>query len=195
MNVDRVLVQDVNSMDLIVWNPMMGVQRRLPMPEAPLDARLTYDHNVAILCTLGADCDHSAGTNNPFFFVFVRVEGNIVVHAWLYSSERDTLNGQNSFPMYNILGLPMGVTQSRTYFVGCILNHSAVRIGQPEYIVDHIAPPSVDEDPYLPLIEGGICPTMGRTKWKPYVLRYIYLRRSMCLLSSYNWCVWFILIL
>ncbi|KAL6656286.1 hypothetical protein ACP70R_007112 [Stipagrostis hirtigluma subsp. patula] len=87
----RVLLED--SGDLLVWDPATGGQLRLPelpdtVPQWRNSEGLQFSVycNAAVLCAMGAGCDHRGCSGGPFLVIFLGIN-QFVAHACLYSSE------------------------------------------------------------------------------------------------------------
>ncbi|GJN26168.1 hypothetical protein PR202_gb14078 [Eleusine coracana subsp. coracana] len=160
----RVLLQDINAAELVVWNPVTGAQSSHPMPpEVPsLDALLSYDCNAVVLCAAGAGCDHRGCADGPFFIAFAGVEDDIVVHASLYASQTGTWSPQTSIRMYSVLRLPAGLAGNATYFVGEFSTILQFDLGDRSLSVIQL-PAVTEESPELEevLLTGKLDGTLG----------------------------------
>jgi len=78
------------SYELVVWNPLTNEQRCLPRPSPPLMDVAGGYFNAAVLCSAAMEgCDHSMCHGGPFRVALAWGHG-LVMHARVYSSEKDS---------------------------------------------------------------------------------------------------------
>jgi hypothetical protein len=78
----RVLLHDLTAMDLLLWDPVTGEERHIPIPDVP-----RTQFSAAVMCA-AAGCDHLDCHGGAFRVAFVGT-GNPdwVARAFVYSSE------------------------------------------------------------------------------------------------------------
>ncbi|KAL6647782.1 hypothetical protein ACP70R_015219 [Stipagrostis hirtigluma subsp. patula] len=118
----RVLLEDRESWDLIVWDPATGDERRLP--EVP-DIHTLGDRNAAVLCAAhGAGCDHRDCHGGPFLVASMGVGDKLDAHAYLFSSETGAWSAPSVFQLeptrscLTIDRLPAAVAGDGVCFIG-----------------------------------------------------------------------------
>ncbi|KAK3140838.1 hypothetical protein QOZ80_5AG0406520 [Eleusine coracana subsp. coracana] len=83
----HILLYDHASGNFLVWDPITGVDRRVPVPNI---FEIFSSYNAAVLCA-ATDCDHLDCHGGPFLVVVVatysRLLGGKLTGAWVYSSE------------------------------------------------------------------------------------------------------------
>ncbi|CAL5078087.1 unnamed protein product [Urochloa decumbens] len=150
----RVLLEDRNSEDLAVWDPITGVLHRLPkVPDF-----ISFNCNSAVLCAAaGAGCGHLDCHGGPFVVALLgdgRSPGR-QIHACLYSSETGAWSAHASIELdpieldsyytscLTVDVVPAALVGDALYFIGDFGNE-ILRYDLVDPILSVVDPPDVD---------------------------------------------------
>ncbi|KAJ1273973.1 hypothetical protein BS78_05G027400 [Paspalum vaginatum] len=103
---------------LMVWDPITGERRKLPL----LPSRSLYPRswNAAVLCASPAGaCDHLDCHRKPFLVALVGTDPSAGVFSYVYSSETAAWSegASTQYPGYGIASMPSALSGNTLYFL------------------------------------------------------------------------------